>query len=243
MLNKTLLLLIGLSVSSAALAEDRASKQENIGVSVGAVVGAAAGGPVGFFVGAVSGALLGERMHKREQQVENLSAALDARSDEMLSLEQEIADHERTMAELDDRLAEISAEPGQKALALLESGFDLDIPFRTESAATEQELVERLYTFSESLSEIPGVVVELHGYADPRGAIAYNQKLSLERAESIRALFLDAGMRSEQIEVTAHGARGQLRTDMNQDELAFERRVHVRIRLEDPDSPRQLAGL
>ena len=45
--------------------QQRASKQENIGVTTGFAVGAAAAGPVGAVIGAAAGAWLGDRYHKQ----------------------------------------------------------------------------------------------------------------------------------------------------------------------------------
>ncbi len=231
-----------LCVFGSVSAEAAASKQENVGVGTGAIVGAVAGGPAGFFVGAIAGALIGERMHKREEQVNELARSLDESNEARESLELRLLAKEASMQSLDAQIAQLRAAPAANALALLQAGIEIDIPFRTDVVDAEAEFRDRITRFSKELAGIAGVKVSLDGYADPRGTVAYNQELSLKRAESVRELLLMGGLNTDQVSVTGHGS---VVTDdvTDADRLALERRVNVRIFMEEADADRQLAGL
>jgi len=71
--------------------QQRASKQENIGVTTGFAVGAAAAGPVGAVIGAAAGAWLGDRYHKQATASSTLAADLSKTEAERTRLAQSVA--------------------------------------------------------------------------------------------------------------------------------------------------------
>ena len=86
-----------------AAAQAATSKQEKIGAGAGALIGAAAGGPPGLIIGAALGIYLGDNMHRKEAEIESLSADLTASRSEVLQLERDIG-------RMDQSLDTLSAE-------------------------------------------------------------------------------------------------------------------------------------
>jgi hypothetical protein len=69
--------------------------------------------------------------------------------------------------------------------------------------------------------------VRVDGYADPRGTVDTNLKLSEERANAVRDLFLAAGVTGEALEVNAYGKSQSVAEDA--DGYALERRVRLTL--------------
>ena len=87
------LAILALTTQTASAA---ASREENIGVGSGAVVGALAGGPVGLIIGAAIGAKLGEKANARSEHIQSLQESLQT--------------SQRSVANLEDGIDELSAE-------------------------------------------------------------------------------------------------------------------------------------
>ena len=75
---------------------------------------------------------------------------------------------------------------------------------------------------------------ELDGFADERGAPDYNQSLSERRVQFIRDQFVAAGVHPDRIRSAAHGE--SVAQDESPDSFAFERRVSVKLFIEDSPS-------
>lgn len=69
----------------------------------------------------------------------------------------------------------------------------------------------------------------LEGHADSRGASDYNQKLSMERAESVKNQLIQAGL-DLPIRVEGAGERQPARTGRSEKDYAFNRRVEFRLK-------------
>src|SRR6266513_1304499 len=70
------------------------------------------------------------------------------------------------------------------------------------------------------------------GYADPRGSDAYNDELSLRRAQAVAAVLMSAGVPGERILIEAHGKTESTSAAGDLDAYALERRVTVRVELQ-----------
>ena len=67
------------------------------------------------------------------------------------------------------------------------------------------------------------------GYADPRGSDAYNDALSLRRAQEVAAVLTAAGLPATRISVESHGKSESQSEEGDLDGYALERRVTVRL--------------
>jgi outer membrane protein OmpA-like peptidoglycan-associated protein len=224
MRNKIILTgLIAVLAAAPAFAES-ASKEESIGVSAGAVIGVIAGGPVGLVVGAALGAKLGEEFFQRDTEIDQLSASLQGSQSRANELE-------RDVVALGGDLQRMQQESRPELLSLLQAGIEMDLLFRTDEDVLSATTGSRLQQLAASLATMPGVFVRLDGFADERGNAAYNQKLSVRRAEHVMHVLLANGVPAERISVRAHGESPA--ADNNVDSFAFERKVSLTLYIED----------
>jgi outer membrane protein OmpA-like peptidoglycan-associated protein len=226
---------IGLmGLSAAALADAPKTKpapQEPAGFVTGAVIGGFAAGPVGAVVGAGLGTWLGNRVHR----------AGEARKAEaqVASLKSDKSETNRALTARLDQLAHSveAAQEGKDADARVEAakvldGLQGDILFRTGSADIPEETSHEIETLAGVLAKSPALTVRLDGYADPRGTADGNMKLSEERANAVRDLFLAAGVREDALEVNAYGKSQSTAEDS--DGYALERRVRLTLQAAAP---------
>jgi outer membrane protein OmpA-like peptidoglycan-associated protein len=80
------------------------------------------------------------------------------------------------------------------------------------------------------VSKSPALKIRVDGYADPRGTIDTNLKLSQERADAVRDLLLAAGVSEAALEVNAYGKSQSTAAD--NDGYALERRVRLTLQME-----------
>jgi outer membrane protein OmpA-like peptidoglycan-associated protein len=215
-------------------AQAAASKQERIGVAAGAVVGAAAGGPVGLIIGAAIGAGIGDNMERKNEAIETLSSELSASRSEVVSLERDIGRMDRNLDALSAELRQLQRYASPEMANLLEAGIALDLLFRTDEAVLADTTGIRLHDLAATLAAMPGIQVQLDGFADERGDEQYNQKLSEQRVDVVRDQLVAAGVDISRITATAHGESPA--QDDSVDSYALERRVSLKLYADDVTS-------
>jgi outer membrane protein OmpA-like peptidoglycan-associated protein len=215
-------------------AQAAASKQEKIGVGAGAVVGAAAGGPVGLIVGAAVGAYLGDNATRKNGEIESLSSELAASRSEVVQLEREMNRMDRNLDTLSAELQRMQRYASPEMVNLLQAGIAMDLLFRTDEAVLADTTGGRLHQLATTLAAMPGIQVQLDGYADERGDELYNQQLSEQRVNFIRDQLVIAGVDASRITAAAHGESPA--QDDTVDSYALERRVSLKLYTEDVTS-------
>lgn len=208
---------------AAGVAPGEGSKQANVGIVTGFALGAAAGGPVGAIVGAAAGAVLGDRYHRQQKTAEALSADLD-------NSEAERARLAHSVSELDASLSKLQSHETQLGAVLVQTDdLGLDIGFRTNDDAVAVQTMPPLLKLGALAATMPEAVVHIAGYADPRGPDAYNDELSLRRAQAVAAVLTGAGVPAGRIVIEAHGKTESQSEAGDLDGYAFDRRVTVRL--------------
>jgi outer membrane protein OmpA-like peptidoglycan-associated protein len=226
--------LISLVAMAPLAAHAAASKQEKIGVGTGAIVGAAAGGPVGLIVGAAVGAYLGDTAHRKNDEIESLSAELAASRNEVVKLERDIGRMDRNLDTLSAELQRLQRYASPEIASLLQAGIAMDLLFRTDEAVLADTTGSRLHELATTLASMPAIRVQLDGFADERGDEQYNQKLSEQRVAFIRDQLVAAGVDISRITATAHGESPA--QDDTVDSYALERRVSLKLYTDDVTS-------
>jgi outer membrane protein OmpA-like peptidoglycan-associated protein len=219
--------ILGIVTMMPLAAQAAASKQEKVGVGAGAIVGAAAGGPVGLIVGAALGAYLGDNMHQKNGEIETLSTQLAASRSEVVRLEGDIGRMDRNLDTLSAELQRLQHYSNQEMVSLLEAGIAMDLLFRTDEAVLADTTGSRLYQLATTLAAMPGIQVQLDGFADERGDERYNQQLSEQRVNFIRDQLVAAGVDASRITASAHGESPA--QDDTADSYALERRVSLKL--------------
>ncbi len=69
-----------------------------------------------------------------------------------------------------------------------------DVLFRTGSAEITPEIAHQIQVLALAVAKSPALKVRVDGYADPRGTADTNLKLSEDRANAVRDLFIAAGI-------------------------------------------------
>ncbi|MGH8304547.1 MAG: OmpA family protein, partial [Steroidobacteraceae bacterium] len=157
-------------------------------------------------LGAAAGALLGDRYHRQKQ----------------------------TAAALESDLAQSQAhgEQLQRSLAAVDE-VGMDVSFRTADASITVGDMSPLLKLGALVAAMPDVKVRIAGFADPRGAQAYNAALSRRRADLVAAALSCAGVAPERLIVEAHGSSESTSARGDLDAYALDRRVTVRLERAD----------
>jgi outer membrane protein OmpA-like peptidoglycan-associated protein len=229
-----------LSISAVALAGQPkpATPHEPVGFVTGGVIGAFAAGPVGAVVGAGLGTWLGNRVHRAGDatKAEATVAALQTDATEMqaeksalLKDKSALIETNRTLsARLDDLTHKVeAARTAQVDGSEVLDGLQGDVLFRTGSAEITPEIAHQIQVLALAVAKSPALKVRVDGYADPRGTVDANLKLSEDRANAVRDLFLAAGISNEVLEVNAYGKSQSVAAD--NDGFALERRVRLTL--------------
>jgi outer membrane protein OmpA-like peptidoglycan-associated protein len=203
------------------------NKEEAIGVGSGALVGAIAGGPVGLIVGAAVGAKLGDTVHQKNEQIGRLKSSVASSNSTVARLERDV---DSLGGEI-ERLQDV-ARP--ELVSLMEAGIAMDLLFRTDESVLADTTADRLARLATTLAGMHDIHIQLDGFADERGAAAYNQALSERRVQFIRDQFVTAGVSPDRISVSAHGESAA--EDDTLDSYALERRVSVKLFIDDVPS-------
>jgi outer membrane protein OmpA-like peptidoglycan-associated protein len=229
-----------LCISAVALAGEPkpATPQEPIGFVTGGVIGAFAAGPVGAVIGAGIGTWLGNRVHRAHDatRAEAAVAALQTDKNELQTEKSALLKDKSELAEINVSLTARLDDLGQKvqtAQNANQSGSEVldglqgDVLFRTGSAEITPEIAHQIQVLAQAVAKSPALKVRVDGYADPRGTVETNLKLSEDRANAVRDLFLAAGISDEVLEVNAYGKSQSVAAD--NDGYALERRVRLTL--------------
>jgi len=227
-------------MSAVALAGEPApaTPHEPVGFVTGGVIGAFAAGPVGAVIGAGLGTWLGNRVHRAGDatKAEATVAALQTDKSELLGEKSALLSEKNVLAEtnrsLTARLEDLthkveSAQTAREDASEVLDGLQGDVLFRTGSAEITPEIAHQIQVLAQAVAKSPALKVRVDGYADPRGTVDANLKLSEARANAVRDLFLASGINEEVLEVNAYGKSQSVAAD--NDGYALERRVRLTL--------------
>lgn len=230
----TAVTLTAMAFASPSAMAAQASNEETIGIGAGGIIGALAGGPAGFIVGAAIGAKLGDKMHKKNVEIDTLSASLETREATVADLEYDVATLAREIDRVTGDLKELKSASRPELVNLLEAGIAMDLLFRTDEHVLADTTGSRLGELAETIAAMPDLHVRLDGFTDERGAAEYNQALSQKRVDYVRDRLLDAGVDASRISSRAHGEAAA--EDETADSFALERRVSLKLFIADAPS-------
>jgi outer membrane protein OmpA-like peptidoglycan-associated protein len=108
-----------------------------------------------------------------------------------------------------------------------------DISFDTGRADLKPELRSVLDRFADGLAEDRSLNVRVVGHTDSTGSDALNDRLSVERADSVRNYLADRGINRARIDTAGRGEREPIADNSTADGRARNRRVEIFLR--EPD--------
>lgn len=231
MIRKTLVAGLILGIAATPAFAEGSSKEETAGVGVGAILGGVAGGPAGAVIGAAIGARLGDNYHRKKDEITRLNASLDGSRSKVSDLERNIVALKGEIRNKESQLAQSHELARPEIVALLQTGIEMDLLFRTDAHVLADDTGQRLRALAASLAANPDIRIRLDGFADERGNAEYNQALSGKRADHVRDLLVANGVPGDRITVNAHGESPASSQDL--DGYAMERRVSLTLYLGD----------
>ena len=148
-----------------------------LGAGVGALIGkdgkgAAIGAAVGTAIGAGVGALIGNKMDKKAAE---LAAAMEDANIEVVT----------------------DANDLKAVKVTLESG----ILFNTSSSTLNETSKIALKKFAANMADMPDTDLTILGHTDNTGTAEYNDKLSVERANSVASFLQSCGMSRDRMTI------------------------------------------
>lgn len=126
---------------------------------------------------------------------------------------------EEVQAHFAAALAARPARPRSYVLYFQEGGNVLTTESQADFVKVRAEIVERV-----------AAEVMVIGHTDRVGSVQANDALSLQRAESVRALLVKAGVPADKLEAAGRGEREPLVTTADEVAEAKNRRVEINVR-------------
>ena len=183
-----------------------------VGGGVGATVGAAAGAiagkdakstaigaAIGTAVGAAAGALIGKKMDKKAAEL----AAIEA--------------------------AQVETVEDANGLEAIKVTFDSGILFATNKADLNAASKESLKEFAAKMADLPETDITIYGHTDNTGSDAVNERLSLQRAESVEKYLNACGISTDRMTAEGKSYTMPVASNETKEGRAQNRRVEIFI--------------
>ncbi|MDE5876636.1 MAG: OmpA family protein [Muribaculaceae bacterium] len=186
-----------------------------VGAGIGALIDGGKGTWIGALVGAAlgagTGALVGNQMDKQKKELEKQLAQVQAQ-------EQANADAIKIMTVKDsNNLDAIKLVMGDAVL------------FPTGSYTLSADAQAVLSRVAYNLEQFPNTDVTVVGYTDNTGTEAVNQKLSLERAQSVEDYLETKGVSAKRLKAVGDGWNNPIASNATAAGRAQNRRVEIFI--------------
>ncbi len=136
---------------------------------------------------------------------------------------------ERQKAELDQSFA-------NNEIDVINTGSELivrmpnAILFAVDSSTLQPNLRSDLNVLASNLLRYPNSTVFVTGHTDNTGSAAYNQELSLRRAQAVASVLIAGGVNPGRIVATGRGEDQPIASNLTAEGRALNRRVDITIR-------------
>ena len=184
---------------------NKTGRGAGIGAIAGAVLGAAASSRSDRSRGAVTGALLGAAVgggvgHYMDKQEQDLREKLK------------------------DSGVQVNRQGND--LNLIMPG---NITFAVNKSDIRSDFYSVLNSVSSALKEYDQTTVRISGYTDSTGPLSLNQRLSEDRANSVRSYLLAQGVASDRIDSTGYGPANPIASNASDEGRQANRRVEIKL--------------
>ncbi|MCX5740825.1 MAG: OmpA family protein [Proteobacteria bacterium] len=195
-------LALGFTVGCASLPGSKTTQ----GAVVGGLVGAGSGAAIGRHGHDTAGILIGTAVGAVAGGV--IGHYLDNQSQEIGQIP------DATVTQQQDRL--VVTFPG-------------DVLFNSGSATLSGGAQQRLSSIAQTLNRYPESNLVVRGHTDSTGSTALNDRLSQDRAESVRNYLISQGVAGNRITATGMGAQYPVTSNANEAGRQQNRRVEIEI--------------
>lgn len=214
-----------------------------IGAAVGTGVGALIGGGKGTWIGALvgsalgagTGALVGNSMDRQkkalEEQINELKSQQDINTQNIDRNSKDIAANKEAIAKNSKDIEDIKIEmvKDRNNLDAIKLVMGDAILFKTDSYSLSAEADAVLARVAYNLKQYPDTDVTVVGFTDNTGTEAYNQKLSLERAQSVADYLQSQGVAASRLKTVGDGENDPVASNSTAAGRAQNRRVEMYI--------------
>lgn len=170
-----------------------------IGALIGGGKGAGIGAAIGGTVGAGTGAVVGHKMDKQKAELERIENA---------------------------KVEQVTDANNLPALLVT---FDSGILFATGKSGLSPASQKALSEFASSLIQNPDTDVTIYGHTDNTGSRAINEKLSLERANSVLMYLTGKGVPASRLHAAGKASDLPVASNDTAEGRSLNRRVEVFI--------------
>lgn len=138
--------------------------------------------------------------------------------------------------QLDKQAAELRQNISNGSVQIINTGSELivrmpqDILFAFDSDRVRPDLQRDLGALARNLQDYPNSYVKVVGHTDNIGSDAYNDQLSLRRAQSVANVLIADGVRSSRIDAQGRGRFEPVASNATAAGRAQNRRVEIVIR-------------
>jgi outer membrane protein OmpA-like peptidoglycan-associated protein len=171
------------------------------GAAGAALIGGAFGGKTGALVGAGVGSILGGAVGGYMDRQEREMRAATANTG-----------------------IEVQRQGEEIALTFPDS-----ITFATNSAMVQPDFRTNLEKVAQVLNQYPSTVIGVYGHTDSTGSTSLNERLSLERAQSVAGTLEQFGVNSARITTRGFGYTQPVASNDTPEGRAQNRRVEIRV--------------
>ncbi|MBI5375354.1 MAG: OmpA family protein [Candidatus Schekmanbacteria bacterium] len=184
-----------------------------VGAGAGAIIGAATGHTgvgtaIGAGVGALGGGLIGRMMQNQKEELQTVTAKMN--------------DQQSQIDQMKTEQASVKSE-GNNLIVNMKG----DALFATDSSSLQAGAFNNLREIAGILKKYPDTKVVIKGYTDSVGTDDYNQKLSENRANSVKNVLLGEGVASERITTIGYGKSFPVASNDTPEGRQMNRRVEI----------------
>ena len=125
-------------------------------------------------------------------------------------------------------IKEVVVEKPMKAM-MMDKWVLIGVNFDFDKSKLLPESYPILYDAAKTLLKNPDIKVEIQGYCDYIGSDAYNNKLSLRRAETVKMFLVSKGVAQNRLTTVGYGKSNPVADNKTEEGRAMNRRIEFRI--------------
>lgn len=180
------------------------------------------GAAIGAGVGALAGLVTGDDSKEKKQNALK-GAVIGAAGGAAIGnvLDKQAADLQKSLG--NDRVT--ITNTGDRLIVTLPQ----DILFASDSATLSGGLQSDLIAVANNLQSYPNSTVQVIGHTDSTGEAAYNQRLSVDRANAVTSVLSGAGVPMTRLQAIGRGEDQPVASNLTEEGKAQNRRVEIVI--------------
>lgn len=191
------------------------------GAGLGAIIGnqvgsTGAGIAIGSAIGALSGGLIGAGMDAQQEEIDTTDARIRDQ-------DRQLAENRRLLEELKGTGMDVRSTSRGVVVNLPDVLFEFDKSSLTPAAR------RTVGQIAAAIEHAPNRHVAVEGHTDSVGTVAYNQRLSEDRARAVAGALVDHGVPRRNVSTRGFGENSPIASNSTESGRARNRRVEVII--------------